>query len=497
MQVLNNQELAFLAVLGHPELTSRALKLVGREQVDLFHRTFSPALNVMWQGYTEVIKKYKKEYGLRISKDLIAAGLSEKLQASNSIPGEMLDKCDTILRRLMSGAIPPLEEGMSLIKELVQLDANRRISAAVRHNPDIKALQEAVDRTKRTMSTLDTKADVDAGKALFSPFKDIEELATHSVRIPTGINWLDEVSSGGGRSGELWLILGPSGGGKTVIAVQYSCAQALMGNNTLWATYEQSLEGDISERLISYVTGHSLDDIRDKGFNNLEPEIQQQFWTATAGVTDKLQALDMTKYEVDEQDPQDNRGMYSVWKHVRELKAKGIVFKSIIIDWIGAMMSQVGAATGKDLSKAFRFMTQAEIDIARAMAKEENVQVIFFHQTNKKSQNAKPTYAPDKTDSKDMSDMNNYFDIVLTLGNRDKNNIAWFNGAKSRKAQEIRKTIELKGAYSKFVLADGYIPNRDGNFYKPSAEYEPDAEDDDEVLNRRRMAASSYSREIN
>ena len=493
MQTLNNVELAFLSVLGHPTLTVKAIKLIGGDKIELFHRVFSPHLNVMWKGYMSVIAKYKKEFGLKISKDLIAAGITEAVQADEHLPKESVDTCEAILRRLVANDVPTIQEGTTLIENLVLLDTNRKIGVSARNNVGMKELQAMIDKSNRAISNLSAQEDVEADKVLYNPFVDIESLATRTVRIPTGINWMDEVTSGGGRAKEMWLILGPSGGGKTAIAVQYSCAQALMGNNTLWATYEQEFAGDIAERVISYVTGHSLDEIRDIGFANLPQEIQDKYWTMTAGSTDKLKVLDMTKYKQDPEDPQDNRGMYSVWKHVKEMKAKGIVFKSIIIDWIGAMMSQVGTATGKDLSKAFRFMAQAEIDIAREMAKEENLQVIFFHQTNTKSQHAKPTYAPDKTDSKDMGDMNNYFDIVLTLGNRDKNNIAWFNGAKTRKAREVRLTIELKGAFSKFLMAKGYIPNRDGNFYKPSAEYEPDADDDD----RTRMTASSYSREIN
>lgn len=490
MQTLNNAELAFLSIIAYPDLTNKTLRLYANH-TKLFTEVFCPHLYMMWGEYLSVLKQYKKEYGLAVSKDIIAASLSEKVAADQNMPDELVEKCDTILQRLVAGDVPPQEEGLILIEQLAQKDVNRKISAKVTMNADIMELQRTLDVSMKAMSELGTEQEKD--RIVFNPFKEIDDLAVFAPRIPTGINWMDEVTSGGGREGELWLILGSSGGGKTAISVQYCCAQALMGNGTLWATYEQSLEGDISERIISYVTDESLDNIRDKGFKNLDPEIQKKFWAAVAGADEKLTVLDMTKVKFNAQDdPADNGGMYSVWKQYKELKKKGVKVKTVIIDWFGAMMSLVGSITGKDLAKGFRFYAQAEIDIARKMVKEEGIQIIFFHQTDSKSQHARPIYIPDKTCAKDMKDMCNYMDIVLTLGIRDPNNVCYINAAKSRKGASLARTIQLIGDKSRFVLAPNWFPNRDGNFYRPA----DDTLSDTMPSRANGDTAASYTREI-
>lgn len=839
MQTLKRDELAFLAVVGHPLLTKKALRLYAQKAV-LFHKTYSPLLYVMWDGYLDCLQTNKPQMGFQISRDIIAAAIAERVAADDTLPEELVQKSDQLLKRLIIGEIPTETEGAELLKYLIQLDSNRKISAQVTMNAGIEELQRTLDSTKRVMGEL-TPQKTDKARIMYNPLAEMDRLAVRAERVPTGINWMDIASNGGGRAGELWLILGPSGGGKclakgtkvvmydgstkcaedvqvgdlllgpdstprrvlelgrgrskmykitpvkgdpyvvndahiltlsascghtngivingvsykhgdlvdisvqdylklckhkqvilkgirtcavefqpipepkidpyfiglylgdgtrrraqisspdpeiidycrqiaarynwgisvvpykhedcfdvrlsrktgsgdagvitqlrtlcinenhdkyihpvykygsiktraallaglidtdgymhhghyeistkfdclaedilfvarslglaaydnygrkvckntgaagmyhritisgdseflpirierkragkrkqvknvlktgitvtelpeddyygfvidgdhrfvlgdftithnTVTSVQYGCAQALMGNTTLWATYEQSLEGDIAERMIANITDVSLDEIRDKGFTNLPEEVQNKFWAAVAGVSDKLKVLDMTHMQLDSADPADNGGMYTVWKYIKELREQGTPVKTVIIDWVGAMMSVVGAVTGKDLSKGYRFYTQAEIDIARRIVKEENCQIIFFHQSSSVAQHAKPTYIPDKTDAKDMKDMCNYFDLVFTIGNRDKNNICYFNAAKSRKGASTCQTLQLIGEKQRFIIAKGWLPNRDGNFYKPSDDL-TDSYDDNTAADK----VSSYSREI-
>lgn len=490
MQTLSKVELAFLSVIGYPELTSKALKLCA-DKVILFDKNTHPHVSMMWSVYLNTLKKYKKKFGLKVSHDLIAGDLDEAIKNDEDMPEEVLSSCETILNRLVTGQLPSRDDGIALIQSLVNLDANRKISAQVLKNADLETIQKTLDSSKRVMTILDNTEDLNKGRILFNPFNEIQNLAKHVVRIPTGINFLDIASSGGGRSQELWLLLGPSGGGKSTFSVQYSASQALMGNNTLWVTYEQSMEGDLAERLIANVTDCSLDDIRDIGFDNLNQDIRNKFWAAVNGSEEHLKVLDMTRMEFDQEDPADDSGIYSVWKRIKELKAEGWSPKTVLIDWFGAMMSMIGTVTGQDLSKAYRFLAQHQIDIARKMVKDEDIMCIFTHQTDMQTQHARPTYPPDKTNSKDMKDLCNYMDIVLTLGNRDKNDIQYFNAAKARKGASVLQTVQLLGEKARFKKADGWLPNRDGNFYRPSDEYTSDEEDDiqDET-------ARSYTREI-
>ena len=488
MQTLNNAELAFLSLLSYQKLALKSLKLYSNNAV-LFPKAIWPHLELMFGAYMTTLAQ-NRDKGLKVGKDIIAANLLEAVQSDRYMTDELLEKSDMILQRFLAGEVPTEEEGVVFIQKVAQLDAGRKLMASISNNADFQALENVISSAKQQVEDISSAAETTDTRVAYKPFQEIADLTPITPRIQTGINWLDELTSGGGREEEVWLILGGTSNGKTALTIQYSCAQALMGNSTVFATYEQSLRGDLAERIISNVTGESLDNIRDKGFNNLPEELQRKFWASVAGADDKLTVLDMThRTSVNELDPNDNGGIYSVWQEVKKIKASGQRVKTVLIDWVGAMLEIVAACTGKELEHAFQFMAQHEIRIAREMAKKEKLLVILFHQTNTESQHAKPTYAPDKTCALNMKTMANFMDLCLTLGNRDPHNILWINGAKVRKGNNIKMTIKLLGEYCKFVPAPGWYPNTDGNFYNPAeVQLAPQQQPENEV--------TPFSREI-
>lgn len=486
MQTLNNAELAFLSTIGSPELTTRVLRIYAQKTY-LFTPIFNPHLNVMWDAYVALLTKYREKYGLSLSPDIVAAGLAEAVQADDRLPQELKQKCDTILQKLVSGDVPDMAHGSQLIRNLMALDANRRIASKLNENADLIALQQTLDASKRTMQVMEDDKK-DSGKLgwVYKPLRDIRKLAVRVERIPTGINWLDDISSGGGRPGELWLILGPSGGGKSMLTVQYACGQALIGNDTMWATYEQTLEGDLSERMIANIADVSLDKIRDVGFDNLPQDIQDRFWASVGGVDDRLTALDMTKAELDPSDPDDYGAAYTLGKMVRALKESGSNPRTLVIDWFEPMLSKVAVAKGKSLEECYRFLAQEEILKLQAIAKRENMLIIVLHQLDTKGCNARPTYLANATQAQNMHNMLNFFDMVAILGVKDINNICYFSNPKGRKGGRIVRTLRLIGDRAKFVMEEGWLPNSDGNFYKPGATGNIDM----------KGTAEKYSREI-
>lgn len=469
MQILNNAELAFLSLLTYPRLTVKSLKLCASNAV-LFPKGLWPHLSIMWESYLALLAKSRQE-NKKPSKDAIAASLLEAVQSDQNIPEEIEMRCEQLLQRFIIGDVPPEDEGIVFVQKVAQMDANRKIMASISKNADFQALESVINKAKQDVDSLTKAASTTKNQVVWSPLRDIEQLATVQKRIPTGINFLDEITSGGGREGELWVVLGGSGQGKTSLTVQYACEQALMGQSVLWVTLEQSAAGDIAERIIANVTNESLDRIRDRGFSNLDEDIQRKFWASVAGADDKLIMLDFTQLTFNpDMDPKDNGGMYSVWQQFKKLKAEGKQIKTVIIDWLGAMMSVIGTTTGKSIDTAFGFQiaAQAEIDIARQMCKEEGILIILFHQTDTKSQHARPTFIPDRTCALNMKTLANFADICITLSNRDSHNILYMSAVKSRKGNTISKTVRLIGDKCKFVNAPGWFPNTDGNFYNPS-----------------------------
>jgi hypothetical protein len=82
-------------------------------------------------------------------------------------------------------------------------------------------------------------------------------------------------------------------------------------------------------------------------------------------------------------------------------------------------------------------------------------------------------------------------DIEIILGNRDINNILYVQSAKSRKGNPIVRTVKLIGDKCKFVLAPGWIPNSDGNFYNPAENVM-----ENPIMDKRDEGVSEFKREI-
>ena len=102
---------------------------------------------------------------------------------------------------------------------------------------------------------------------------------------PLGIPWLDTMLAGGLADGEVFLFLGPSGGGKTTLSTQIAWSRAMQRSHTIYITYDEPLEGYINNRFCSLMTGLSRPDLEKHAIADMSPEIQHKFqaWRGAYG----------------------------------------------------------------------------------------------------------------------------------------------------------------------------------------------------------------------
>src|SRR3954468_19284963 len=84
------------------------------------------------------------------------------------------------------------------------------------------------------------------------------EPARPPSRLSTGIVGLDEVLGGGLPAGQIYLVEGESGAGKTTLGLQFLLAGARCGEQTLWITLSET---ERQLRQSAYSHGWSLDGI--------------------------------------------------------------------------------------------------------------------------------------------------------------------------------------------------------------------------------------------
>lgn len=133
-----------------------------------------------------------------------------------------------------------------------------------------------------------TRRQVSAGDAMASMLAHAEAVRDGQVQasLPSGFPLLDELLTGGGfRPGNLILLAGGTGTGKSMIATDISRYMAQNGHGVLFVSAEMAAD-EIMERHAAAMTGifagriakgnisqHDVDTIRDCGVNNWHMEI--------------------------------------------------------------------------------------------------------------------------------------------------------------------------------------------------------------------------------
>jgi len=76
--------------------------------------------------------------------------------------------------------------------------------------------------------------------AKVKPMKSLGSLLVNKERHTFGLPFWDD-NGGNFAGGEIHGLLGPTGGGKTVIGIGVACAQAKMHRHVIYVTYEQEI----------------------------------------------------------------------------------------------------------------------------------------------------------------------------------------------------------------------------------------------------------------
>ena len=72
MQTLNNNDLAFLAILGNGDMTARALRMYA-DRTYLFTELATPHLCVMWDAYVDLLQQARSTPGMKRTREVAAA----------------------------------------------------------------------------------------------------------------------------------------------------------------------------------------------------------------------------------------------------------------------------------------------------------------------------------------------------------------------------------------------------------------------------------------
>ena len=148
MQTLNNNDLAFLAILGNGDMTARALRMYA-DRTYLFTELATPHLCVMWDAYVDLLQQARSTPGMKRTREVAAAFMADAVQRSEALTEPLRDKCDRILDRYIRGEFPGEEESRLLVSNLIGQEANRAVMAKVSTCAGLSELKRTIDRSVR------------------------------------------------------------------------------------------------------------------------------------------------------------------------------------------------------------------------------------------------------------------------------------------------------------------------------------------------------------
>jgi len=294
-------------------------------------------------------------------------------------------------------------------------------------------------------------------------------------QMSSGVRWLNEMLGGGFIPGNLYGLIGPSGGGKTMLSQFLACEMARERRHVFYFSYEQGLEGDLASRIYSCIThtdvrsifGRQLEDVAAEN-----PKWYELFQCMQESVGPYLHMFDMTKKAEGGAD-----GMNEIdgilFKEAHEGRKPDIV----IIDWLMPMIQPYMAKHNikQELRHVAQTMMTEELDIAQKW------KCVFWNVHQLAPAECKgPKVVPDLYASAEFKSICWLFWGHFALGTKGNNNVCWFASSKARGAKAATKKVLINWQLSRVDdVSSKFVLNDRGAFVKQSGDKE---EDDDTFI---------------
>lgn len=276
-----------------------------------------------------------------------------------------------------------------------------------------------------------------------------EKLMFETVtRQPTGVTFFDLALGGGVRSKQLYGLLAPSGGGKTVLSVQIGLECARRGKRVLLFTYEEEWGPDYKIRFNSYagrIPRSDLEHVSD--ISELEPAAQARWRQANKEFGDRLVVMDMTKEGVG------FGGVNELGAILDRERANGRPVDAIIIDWFWPMVQRSLSAREAEGRKGgkmeIREYAQKLLTDLKVMLVRQNVWALVTQQAEAAKATSKK--ALDWNQSAELKSFAFLTTNCLAVNSMDEEGVCLLNCQKARSSKRTAQWIKLEGELSRFI----------------------------------------------
>lgn len=420
-----------VGLLYHVEVRRTYMQSVGMHQT-LFGTERSAALT-MEQSIKIYIDKDINVNPKAIEQELIrqyymipqgdSSWSDEYMSYLNAVIDDDVDKtyssalCDGVLREMLKATkLTTFQERLASLQALNK----------------INKVQEVVQEFAVDFNKINQNA-----RPVYDIIGDVKSLLQHEERIPTGISFLDRVFCGGIVPGKHVGILGPTGGGKSIIATQFNTNMAFRNIGTCLLQAEQPISNDITQRYLTQLVGCDISEFRFKSYAELSDDIKERL-EKLRHLTGLMKAV---SYAVTDDDGKEYpfHGVVDLKDDIKRVQDElGDKLKFLVIDWLGRFIMQAMSTqniSGND-SRSFQLMASDFMAELNAFSRTLGLTNIYFHQLSNEAKSKGSAHKPAALEADQFRSFANTLEYVAQLGVAcrvdPKVPVAWFGADKVR-----------------------------------------------------------------
>jgi len=340
--------------------------------------------------------------------------------------------------------------GMELLRSFLGKKLTDAVQHVVTTNPgNAKRVMELI-QTEYYSRTVEDAQEI-------NPLAVDSNSLVSAPRRPLYVPQLDLLLGGGVTDSECIGVLGPSGGGKTLLAIQAAAALAFERQHCLYFTYEQPAE-ELRPRIISCMTRLPSSRFANKKVNELDTEAKEKL--------DGLKQFSQYLTVVDRSSAGDNT--LEIDTRIRRAVESGNKPRLVIIDWAWILVTRIAAASGRKQTVERQHLMMV-MDSFKSMASKYRVSFMILQQLSTEQAKRSPDKKPQWFNAAEAGNFAWLLPYCFAIGQADSKGVCYLVGSKARAAKKQDCMMQLKGDLNRFDLIKEDMTYKSGTGFVDSA----------------------------
>lgn len=409
-----------------------ALAAVGRILPTDFNPTTEQDIQIIWTAAQAYWKQYSSAPSMQFMIDTTGAMLNHLGLREQQFHLNMQQTLQIIYSH--NG---PWDENYG--EELLKAFCAKRFSATLGQigaigEGNLQRMSELVTAQFRRLHVTD-EPEID-------PFDIKTNTPASRPRVPTGFGAVDFLLGGGLSPPESYGILGPTGGGKTLLALQLSTLLASRGHNVLYYTYEQPAI-ELQPRLLSCAAKVPRRLIDGKSWDQVDSVTQAEIEKAAALCRNRLTLVDRSTEGDNVIEIEDRI------KRAIDNDRKPIM---VVIDWMWILVSRIVSVQSK--RREDRKVQLDLIEKFKSLAAKYDVSFLVLQQLSTEAAKKGGGSKPQWFNSAEAGNFAWLLAYCFAIGTADPYGMCYLVGSKARNNSKSDTVMQLDGEHNRFNWKD-------------------------------------------